>query len=911
MPSSNRYDESTDEAPDDPVAQALVEFDRFLAGEEPSFPGLATGPGGQSEPANAEGLADVCRFLVTLEQAWPRPRPEANQEASSGAEAWQALEWPPAAGSGPPRLGRFTLIEELGRGGYGVVLLAEDPAISRRVALKVPRPEALLTPELRRRFVREARASASLSHPSIVGVYEAGEIGPVCYIASAYSPGTNLATWLAGRVQAVPPRVAATVVAILADAVQHAHSRGVLHRDIKPSNVLLEDLGEGQTCGEPPLEPLAWLPKLCDFGMAKLVHREARESLATLSGQMLGTPAYMAPEQIEGSSAAGAPSADLYGLGTVLYELLTGRAPHVGATHLEILRRIVDDPVVDPRRLRSDIDRDLAAICTKCLEKNPNQRYPSAAALGEDLRRYLAGLPVTARPVSPLTRALRWSRREPRLAAVSAALLLTVGLGFTGVVWQWRRAEASLVAMQAERQRAEEHWLEENRLVSELFRASEDDTPDRRPLLRSTARQRLLGRYQAIVRQAAAGGYTNQEVATAYTKYAVLLGRSETEPGGRIDLVNRGLAMWRELAAVEPNNLVAALGLADAETDAASVLIEEPDLRGAATHAENAAALLGRPELRGDRFEEERYRLGVVLRRIATAWLRVADTEARKQLARTAYRRAADYWRTLVEQAPQNPAYLAELTDCLEGLADGEANLSNWKAAIASRQESLRLEERRALIVHDGAARRRSIGWSHYAIANWYEKLEDREAAATAYRQAERCLQEALLVNSPRASPAANADAHRGLGMIYDSLGDSAQAAEHFSSAAELFGQLCAEFPESRSYRKNQAEVVFWLARMQSETGQPQASGQFERACALAEKLVQDSRADRSDRIRLARGHMIYARYLLSRDQPAQAREHFAQAAPWYRELLAADPTASVFADSLAECEAFLHASSD
>src|SRR5262249_51200406 len=229
-------------------------------------------------------------------------------------------------------LGRFRLLRELGRGGFGVVYLASDPLLGREVALKVPRPEVGLTPELRERFAREARAAAGLEHPNIVPVYEAGEAGPVCFLVSADCPGVSLAQWLRGRAEPVPFRTAAALVATLADAMGHAHGRGVVHRDLKPANVLL---GAGQ--GTAPAE-LPWVPRITDFGLAKLMLGGAGGQ--TQSGAIVGTPCYMAPEQAGGKTRDVGPTADIYSLGTILYELLTGRPPLVGETDLDTLLQV-------------------------------------------------------------------------------------------------------------------------------------------------------------------------------------------------------------------------------------------------------------------------------------------------------------------------------------------------------------------------------------------------------------------------------------------------------------------------------------------------------------------------------------------------------------------------------------------
>jgi serine/threonine-protein kinase len=393
-------DPDPDDLPED-LASWLAGCDEALAaGTTPSLADRA-----DASPEIEHDLA--CMKL--LRQVLPRPQ-------ESAATTLQV----PAAQGPLPDFGRFQVRRELGRGGFGIVFLAYDPQLGREVALKVPRPDVLLTPPLRQRFLREGRAAAALEHPSVVPVYEAGEIGPLCYLVSAYCAGMTLAAWIKERDRAglrPDPACAAALVAALAEAVAHAHSRGVLHRDLKPSNVLLEAAGEGK----PPL------PRVTDFGLAKLLDTEPGGE-STHTGAVLGTPAYMAPEQAAGSRDVG-PAADVWALGVILYELLTGRTPFQGATTVETLERVRNQDPLAPRALNPLLDRRLEAICLKCLEKAPARRYPSAQALADDLASWQVGGPILARPRSWLGRTLR----RPAVRNVAAALL--AGLGLVLATW--------------------------------------------------------------------------------------------------------------------------------------------------------------------------------------------------------------------------------------------------------------------------------------------------------------------------------------------------------------------------------------------------------------------------------------------------------------------------------------------
>ena len=420
-------------------------------------------------------LESQAAWCQLVRQIWPR---------MSTPERKPAETTPRAPGrpdeATPIELGRFVIRQELGRGSFGIVYLAYDPRLRREVALKVPRAEVLLTPELRGRFRHEALAAAGLNHPNIVPVYEAGEAGPVCFIASAYSPGITLATWLRRRETPASWRLAAGLVATLADAVEHAHRRGVLHRDLKPSNVLLE-LPEGADTAVPgDTEDL--VPRVTDFGLAKLVDQGASANATlnpTQAGVLLGTPSYMAPEQADGKPGAVGPAADIYSLGVILYEILTGRPPFQEDSVLETLVLVRTQDPLPPRKLRPRLPRDLETICLHCLHKQPESRYSTAGALADDLRRFLAVQPILARPTPAWERAIIWSRRRPALAALAgtgAIAILTLAL-VIGV---------ANIRLKRERDRAESQRLE---AVANLRKAR--DAVDR--MLTRVSEERLSG----------------------------------------------------------------------------------------------------------------------------------------------------------------------------------------------------------------------------------------------------------------------------------------------------------------------------------------------------------------------------------------------------------------------------------
>lgn len=372
------------------------------------------------------------------------------------------FEWsdesPPLPSRPMPAVPGYDQLVEIGRGGMGVVYRARHLRLNRIVALKLLRGGAAASVPDRERFLREARAGAALKHPHIVQVYDVGEHIGVPYFAMELVEGNSLAERLANG--PMPPRDAAHLIETLARAVEHAHQQGVVHRDLKPANILMGSEQWADASNDRSsfsVLPTVHCPlptvKIADFGLARLNEDDS----GTLSGTIIGTPSYMAPEQAMGRVNQIGPVSDVYSLGAILYESLTGRPPFRAASPVETLHQVESMEPVAPSRLQHSTPHDLSTICLTCLQKDPRRRYASSGALADDLQRFCEGRPIQARAVGPAERTWRWCRRNPRVAILLGALALAIAGGFIGIFSQWRRAEHLYTVADARRAEAEKN----------------------------------------------------------------------------------------------------------------------------------------------------------------------------------------------------------------------------------------------------------------------------------------------------------------------------------------------------------------------------------------------------------------------------------------------------------------------
>lgn len=830
--------------------------DALAAGLNPSVEGHL-----DDTPDLRPSLQRGVHCLQLLRQVLPKRAKETQTPGDLGTGSGQPLD----AGM---TLGRFKIAHELGRGGFGVVYLADDPKLGRQVALKVPRFNVLAAPDLHERFYREARAAAGLDHPNIVPVYEAGEIGPVCFIISKYCPGPTLAAWLRDHPAAVTPHAAALFVANLAEGVEHAHQNGVWHRDLKPANILLvagfrtESANQGKFLS-------SYLAKIADFGLA----RRVEEAGQTASHAIMGTPCYMAPEQATGVSSRCGPRVDIYALGAILYEMLVGRPPHQGDSELETLRLVQHEEPVPPRRLCGQVPRDLETICLKCLEKDPQNRYAKASDLADDLRRFLEGRPIVARPVSSVERFFRLCHRKPLVAGLSAALVLAGLLGITGFAWHthrsahqqeeigrksaevqeaWQRAEENFARASAATavadSRYQQNWATVDRLADMswgLLRQPNLSERDRGVI------EELIASYQRFVEDKSDDPAVQVRSARALLRVAQLcskLGQSAKE----VDATARALALMKSQIELDPGNDDARHALADCYFQRAFTESRVAGKAGLVQSVKSYELSLSTLEPLLDRAPESlaiRISKAALLDNLGRIFGVLKEPERSEQ----AFRQALELQQAMYRAAPENASRRNALAGAFEGMSQ----------ATQSRNRLTEAEDwcRKAIEVQQKLAREQPLpsyqwhlGWLHGRMAE-----------------------------------------------IASAQGQANNVAFHAQEAVRQFDELVSSFPGNSDYQGLLARFLELSAHQQSGAGNlPGALAAMRRAVAIREQLAAAAPGARLYLRELSYPLRFLGSLLHELEENDEARQVFARALTLHETLPDAFPEEPEFRNLIA-----------
>jgi serine/threonine protein kinase len=497
--------------------------------------------------------------------------------------------------SGLPAPASYEILEEVGRGGMGVVYKARQLGLNRIVALKMILAGAQVSPEHLARFRAEAEAAARLRHPNIVQVYEIGDWNGLPFFSLEYMDGGTLRDRL--RQGPLPPDEATQLVESLAHAVQAAHDQGIIHRDLKPENILFQESATDQNRSTQKSDKnnlssinahaRSLLAKITDFGLAKRLDAEIEQ---TRTGVVMGTASYMAPEQATGQTRDIGPAADLYSLGAVLYEALSGRPPFRAGDYLQTLEQVRSQEPISLSRLQSGLPRDLVTICSKCLQKEPRKRYASAAELAEDLRRFRAGEPILARPVPGWERVWKWARRHPAQAALAGVCVFTIVGALLGIV-------AHTIRLRREVERTEANYREARAVINQMLARLEERSAAEVPGLKELQRAQLedaLTFYDSILqKRETPDPALRRDLAQACERAA----RIEANLGRRASAeanFRRSLGIFEELAVANPRDTDAQADLADCCQYLGDFLTANPDPSQPETRSKEALATLER-----------------------------------------------------------------------------------------------------------------------------------------------------------------------------------------------------------------------------------------------------------------------------------------------------------------------------
>ena len=710
--------------------------------------------------------------------------------------------------SGDSLVAGYTVIEEISRGGMGVVYRAQQHHPSRIVALKMILPHLLDSQIVRTRFQAEAEAVAKLDHPNVLPIYEAGENRGMPYLAMKFVPGGSLA---ARRAEFLgQTRACAKLLAGAARGVHHAHERGILHRDLKPANLLLEESGTSADA----------VPLVSDFGLARAL--ETEPGGLTGPASFLGTVGYLAPELFFGPKSEPTIQSDIYSLGAILYELLTGQLPFGAEGGLEVFRRTDEQAAPSLRAIDPKIPKDLDAICRTCLQREPSSRYRSASALGDDLERFLEGHPVLARPVPRLVRLARWSRRKPALAALSLAvsLLLIAAIGGSAL-FTTRVARERRLAMR-EKARAERRFNEVRKLANSVLfdyhdaiKALPGATKVRERLVRDA-----LNYLDSLAGEAHGDPALQRELAAAYERVGDVRGGESSgsflDIAGAVESYTKALRIREALVAANRGDAQARHGLASSHQKIGYRLLDTGEASNGLEHLRKALTLyldLTREQPANDDIQLE---LAGTYNHLGKAMmLRIDNAGALEQ-----HHAAWAICEKLVARKPRDQGYRRELWSSQDRIGYQLWLLNDVAGAIEANSKALALGEALIADYPLNADYRRLLVLT-YQHGGDCRKETDKRAALEYFRRA-AALDEELLAADP-ANALTRKDlayAHKKIADFLVDLEDNSQALLHFSKARELYHKVVTDAPADLISGFLVATCHGGVARMQARLGE-------------------------------------------------------------------------------------------
>jgi serine/threonine protein kinase/tetratricopeptide (TPR) repeat protein len=729
----------------------------------------------------------------------------------------------------------YTILSELGRGGMGVVYKARQLRANRLVALKMILAGGHASGAHLERFRIEGEAVARLHHPNIVQVYEVAEHEGHPYFSLEFLNGGCLADRLDGT-----PWVgkdAAALVEKLARAMQHAHDRGIVHRDLKPANVLLAKLEPRiptseqlpqSSASESEVRISDLIPKVSDFGLAKQMESHSGQ---THSGDVLGTPSYMAPEQAEGNLRAIGPATDIYALGAILYELLTGRPPFLGTTLLETLEQVrLHDPVA-PRQLHFQAPHDLETICLKCLQKEPGRRYASALELAEDLRRFQVGEPIKARPVGTAERVYRWGRRNPKVAGLLAALVLVTVAGFIAVSVLWRQAES-------QRRRAEDNLLEALGAVDLYFTSVSEHRLLNEPGSGELRRDLLLAArdyYVRFVRENEGAPGLQAELGRSQYRLGQILGELDS-PAEGIKYHQRALAIFKRLANEQPKKTEPRFDLASTFHQLGRLLRLASQTEESKEHYEEALIIW--EELGREHPEDARH--SAELARTQMGLGNLFEVKGQYAEAQTCYEKALKVRHELVKQEPRNENYLRDLAVNYDNLAVVHDLLRQPEKSDREAMEAQKILERLAREMPAITRYQNDLARSRFNAGNRLA-LRGEAARARATYQAAAATWRQLGRDHPLVAlfEANLAAAYHNEGDVLRGQEKLAEAGKLYEQALTIKEQLVEKYPEVAEYQYGLALAHRQRSDEQGRQGKETLAREgYEKARGLLEKLT-------------------------------------------------------------------------